>query len=328
MKIQNVSDREKLPVKKAPYWLKVSKGCYLGFRKSSSTMPGTWLARCQIDTDKREFKALGDFALSPGNERYRMALKEAVAWFDHLGQGGMVKAITVLEACMRYVSHLTEQGKSDAAKDYKRRYADYVGAHKKFAATPVQELTKQQVQAWRKAHAAAPCKTGPKKGQTRSASALNREMATVKAALNHALEDGYATTDVAWRFTLRAVKDATGSRDVYLDRGQRDDLLKQADPSITPFIQAACLLPLRPGAMAKLIAGDFAKNLSTLKVSQDKTAGRTIGLPPSTAAFIAEQCKLKLPTAPIFTDPSGKAWNKDSWKHPLKAAAIAAGLPT
>lgn len=28
----------------------------------------------------------------------------------------------------------------------------------------------------------------------------------------------------------------------------------------------------------------------------------------------------------MFTDGEGKPWNKDSWKHPLKAAALAAGL--
>lgn len=29
----------------------------------------------------------------------------------------------------------------------------------------------------------------------------------------------------------------------------------------------------------------------------------------------------------MFTDPTGKAWNKDSWKHPIKAAVRAAELP-
>ena len=35
----------------------------------------------------------------------------------------------------------------------------------------------------------------------------------------------------------------------------------------------------------------------------------------------------KLPTVHIFVRHSGGAWNKDSWKHPIKDAARAADLP-
>ena len=35
----------------------------------------------------------------------------------------------------------------------------------------------------------------------------------------------------------------------------------------------------------------------------------------------------KLPAAPLFAQASGKAWNKDAWKKPMKEAAAAAGLP-
>ena len=55
--------------------------------------------------------------------------------------------------------------------------------------------------------------------------------------------------------------------------------------------------------------------------------GRKITLPAATAAFFAEQAKDKLPSAPLFAKADGKAWNKDSWKGPIKDAAAAAGLP-
>ena len=34
-----------------------------------------------------------------------------------------------------------------------------------------------------------------------------------------------------------------------------------------------------------------------------------------------------MPGAPIFMRANGKAWDKDSWKHPITSAVRAAGLP-
>ena len=53
--------------------------------------------------------------------------------------------------------------------------------------------------------------------KSRAASSINREMAVLKAALNLALEDGYATNDTAWKIKLRPIKDAYGRRECYLD---------------------------------------------------------------------------------------------------------------
>ena len=48
-------------------------------------------------------------------------------------------------------------------------------------------------------------------------------------------------------------------------------------------------MPLRPGAMAALVAGSFDKRLCTLTIGKDKHGqDRKITLPPATAAFFAE----------------------------------------
>ena len=50
-------------------------------------------------------------------------------------------------------------------------------------------------------------------------------------------------------------------------------------------------------------------------------------MPEVIAEFFATQVKGKLPAASIFTRAGGEAWNKDAWKHPIKDAVKAAGLP-
>ena len=117
-------------------------------------------------------------------------------------------------------------------------------------------------------------------------------------------------------------------RDVYLDAKQRCALIAKAPADFANFLSALSLIPLRPGAMAALMAGDFDKRLSTLSIGKDKAgADRKITLPTATAAYFAEQCKDKLPAAPLFARADGSAWNKDAWKHPFKDAVVAAELP-
>jgi hypothetical protein len=114
----------------------------------------------------------------------------------------------------------------------------------------------------------------------------------------------------------------------YLDLTQRRALIAKAPADLAVFLGALSLVPLRPGAMAGLVAGNFDKRLSTLTIGKDKHGqDRKITLPPATATFFAEQGKNKLPTAPLLARADGSAWNKDSWKYPFKDAVIAAELP-
>ena len=161
----------------------------------------------------------------------------------------------------------------------------------------------------------------------RSASTLNRDMTPLRAALNLALVDGHVTTDASWKAKMRPLKDADRRRDVYLDLAQRRALIAKAPADLALFMSALSLVPLRPGAMAALVVGNFDKRLSTLTIDKDKHGqDRKITLPPATAAFFAEQCNNKLPTAPLLTRADGSAWNKDAWKYPFKAAVVAAEL--
>ena len=86
-------------------------------------------------------------------------------------------------------------------------------------------------------------------------------------------------------------------------------------------------MPLRPGALSALTAGDFDKRTSELTIGRDKTGKpRRIQLPKEAAKLLAAQAKNKLPSAPLFMRANGKGWDKDSWKRPISAAVAAAGL--
>jgi integrase len=328
-KIDTVSSRDRLKPRREPYWHRVSKGCYLGFRKMVSTGHGNWIARAMLESSGKEnYKALGELSDLPDHLRFDAAQKAAQVWFEHLGRGGTAGTPTVADACSRYVRHLRATKSERAANDAEARFKNYVLNHAKLAATELPKLTPTHLEGWRKSLRELPTRSGGRRGQRRSDSTLNRDMTCFRAALNLAYLDGLLTTDFAWRSKLRPVKNADQRRELYLDRAQRLTFIEKAPTDLGAFLRGLCQIPLRPGALAKLKAGDFDRRLKVLKIGQDKSGkDRRIKLPNVTAEFFEAASKDKLPTAPLLSRGDGKAWNKDAWKGPVKAAAEAARLP-
>jgi site-specific recombinase XerD len=333
MNIANVKTRDALPARREPHWSRVAEGQYLGFRKMAAGSAGTWVARRRDpDTGKQQHKALGDFEELAAHERFDAARRAADAWFTHLGAGGTTKATTVAEACKAYEQHVRDTRGDAPADDMKGRFRRWVDTDK-IGAVDLQRLTRAHVEAWRKALAKLPAKINRDDREVpltrpRSPASLNRDMAALRAALNYAHDMGHTTTDAAWRVALRPVEAAGGRRTLYLDRQQRKALIEHAAPDIGDFLRALALLPLRPGALAALTAGAFDKRASVVTVAGDKAgAHRALKLPPATAAFFAERAANKLPSAPLLSRADGKAWDKDAWKGPVKAAVTAAKLP-
>lgn len=327
--ISKVSDRAKMKPRREPYWAKIAKGCFVGFRKMTAGASGTWVAR-NLDetTGKQQYKALGDFTELPDHQRYDAASKAAQAWFEHLGKGGSNEALTVKEACNRYVTHLRESKGDETADDAQGRFDRHVLSDAKLSGVEITKLTPAHFDAWRKALRAKPAPTGPNKGKQRSDSSINRDMNTFRAALNYMYADGLTTSDFAWRGKLAPIKNADKRREVYLDREQRRKLIESAAPDMADFLRALCMLPLRPGALAALTVGHYDKRLGVLTIGKDKAGGdRRISLPDSTAAFFASHCKDKLPGAYIFTNSAGRSWGRDTWGYQFDKAAKLAELP-
>ncbi|WP_233585009.1 tyrosine-type recombinase/integrase [Aquabacterium soli] len=305
----------------------------------SSSTEGTWVARCRVETTgKHTWGTLGDFADLRPSLRYDAALDAAEAWFKRAGMGLTEEVKTVKDACEAYISHLRT---SDGGQETRERKADeararlnrWVYAHP-IAKLQLSKLSMGAVEKWRKETAAEPVTINPhasaekQRQRPRSPSTLNRDMATLRAALNFAHTRGHVASDVAWLGALKPIKGADKARNIYLSKDQRRTLLSKAAADLRNFIEGMCRLPLRPGALAALTVANFDKRLGVLTVGKDKSgADRKLTLPKETAAFLKNLCAGKLPAAPVFARADGKAWNKDAWKKPFKAAALLAEIP-
>lgn len=322
--VDTVAARARLKPRRDPYWQRVTEGCYVGFRLMSKDYPGAWSARSRDpETGKQRFQSFGSLEDVLPSQRFDAAVKLAREWFEHLGKGGSTDIVTVRGACERYLNHLERTKGTVQAADARGRFTRYVYEHP-LAKIELSKLTVANVGKWREDLEDTPKSNGEK----RSASALNRDMTALRAALNLAHRDLLVSSDLPWRNKLVPVPGADGRRELYLDRGQRQKLIDAAQPDLALFLRALCAVPLRPGAMAALTVKDFDKRHKVLSVRSDKAgAGRKVPLPDSVADLFAGAQKGKLPTAYLFTRADGLPWIKDKWSCPVRDAVIAAGLP-
>lgn len=335
--ITTVSGQATLPVRSAIHWHKLHAGQHLGLRKAKSSQ--SWYARA-YDGEEQVRKSLGTFDQLPPNERFSAASKEAERWFKHLDAGGALRGITVLEACERYIQTLRDDlEKGDASADAEAGYVRRFIAKDKIADIFVDKLLKAHVQDWRRRMERKPV-AQPKRGKhcrnteplppprKRKPVSVNRNMVTLRAALNLAKADGYVTSDLAWAQALKPIKGVANQRKLYLDRHQRKSLIAALPEDAARFVRGLCELPLRPGALAGLTVADYDARHKLLCIGHDKAGeGRYIPLPPATAKVIADEARGKLPAAPLFARWDGAAWSKDAWMKAIHEAVATADLP-
>jgi hypothetical protein len=112
---------------------------------------------------------------------------------------------------------------------------------------------------------------------------------------------------------------------IFLTPSQRESLIKAASNSGALFLRGLECTGARPGELAKATVGDWDPIGETLTLRYRKgrplrVKVRAVHFTTDEAEFIAAQAKGKLPTAPLFSDPSGNAWHKETWKVPFNEA--------
>jgi integrase len=317
-RIDRVDERAGLPARREPYWQRITRGRFIGFRKMVRGASGTWLARF-YDGERYHFRPLGDFADLPERERYDAAKRTADEWFAHVDLGGSTKAHSVKEACEAYLQKLQTERGERAKKDtegYFRRlvYKDAI------ARVNLAKLSKAHMAGWR-----------ARVLEHRSdRSSFNRNITPLRAALNLAREEGKIASDQAWLAALRPF----GGRELgdrrrkgVLEREQRRLLVEKASDEARPFFRALALLPMRPGEVASLRVEHFNVRDGVLEIPTGKTEPRIVPLSREALAHFKECARGKLPSAWLIARADGSQWKKEAWRDEVKAAAKKAKLP-
>ena len=298
--------RERLPGRREPYWLRLNKGTYLGFRRG----PDTWIARWRGKDKRQNYEPLGE-ALEFDEAKVR-----AEKWLEQVAGSAhrRTKRGTVKEALEEYVADLKAHGRPSASVDAQGRFATTVWDDP-LASVQLASLTVDDMLEWR-----ARLQVGR---QNRS---VNRQVRAVKAGLTRAKKLSYLGNPQAWAIDALTDDIEGAETAVCLDADQRRAIIKAADHNAGLFLQGLELTGARPKELAAATVADFTGDslkLSHHKGRSGKIRSRFVILGPQDAAFFKKQAKGKLPSAPLFTEDGSQTWRRHKWGRAIRAAIVA-----
>jgi integrase len=340
-KLDTRSARARLPAKKSGYWVPITRGFALGYRKGSKG--AVWLARL-IDRKGRHETALGpaDDALDADGERiidYAQAQAKARDWLASLDAEDKAQPYTINRCLDDYITDYKRRG--GKALDRLEITADafirsQLGTHELAA------LTAAMIRRWHLALAEAPARLRTRKTaqqqkvrnidledvnavRQRRATA-NRIFGVLKAALNLAFREGHAASDEAWR-RVKPFREASAPKIRYLNHAEAQRLVTACEPGFRPLVQCALLTGCRYGEVVGFRVGDFDRDAGTVSVHASK-AGRPhhVVLTEDGIMLFEQYSAGKLGTASVFTRWDGTRWGKSHQHRPLREACRRAGI--
>lgn len=292
--------RERLAPKPEPYWFKISKGRFIGYRKGKNA--GSWVARAG-----KKISTISD----DGAMDYDEALKEVITWCERETIGGNRKYL--LQECIAdYVKDLArrKKGQSASGQAERRMSSTLNDAMKK---TEVSKLTTATLEDW--LH-----------DLDMHESSANRTYTTLRAALNLAFRRGIVPSDQQWR-RVQPFKKADRRRELFLTDKQVADLLDAAEtPALHDLMKAGVLTGARCGELRAVKVKHLDPATRSLKL-KGKTGERDCYLSADALAFFQEQAKSKLPEAPLLMDEYGGAWSAWLYVGKVRAVVKRAKLP-
>lgn len=297
--------RKKLSERKEPYWQKMGKGEYLGFRRG----PDTWHARFRNRSGKQTFKVLG------GSPDFDEARKKAQEFFVAEGSIATRNATrgTVEDALKTYIRLLRQQGREPTADNAEDRFSLIVWDDP-LAGVRLEDLTREDMREWRERLR--------KDRQNRS---VNRHVRSVVAGLNKAHAEGHIGHPEAWKLEPLADDREEEAETLFLTPTQRDSIVSASSTACGFFLRAIEFTGARPGELADATAGDLDGKEGTLvlrhkKGRPAKLRSRTVYLSREGAAFFRKQAKGKLPPAPLLIDPENRLWGRHKWADEVQIA--------
>jgi len=305
--------RSRLAVRPDPYWQRLAKGSYIGFRRG----PDTWLARFRGRDKKQHFQPLGE-----GLE-YDQAKERAEDWFAQMSGSAVrsVKRGSVIAAVQTYLTDLRRQGRPEAAKKADGQLKTAFGYDRKqdhyadpLASLQLEVATKDDFLEWRDRLAPG-----------RMPRTVNRLVRALVAALNKAHSLGHTGSPTAWQIG-NLFDDGEDDTAIFLSPEQRRFLIRQASPEGADFLRALELSGARPHELAKATAGDFDGahlKLSHKKGRPPRLRTRHVVLDQDGVDFFTSRSRSKSPSDLLFAASGDRPWRRDLWADEVRAAISA-----
>lgn len=333
-RLESRTARSRLKRGRQPHWQALVPGkVHLGWQRWKDDNEGRWVLRRYIGNNKYRATTLGraDDATRADGEHvlnFEQAEAKARAMVD-APNGGKVHRLTVRQAMERYIAFKRSQGAP---------VRDVVSRGNAHILPPlgdlvVSELTAEQLRGWLATLAASPAQVRPKAGKVqyqpepegdeavrgRRASA-NRVLTMLKAALNHAYDEGLVPNRDAGGRKLKPFREVEVARVRYLSVAEAQRLLNACDADFRPLVRAALETGARYSELTRLEVCDFNADAGTVAVRKSKTGkARHIVLTDEGATFFQQHCAGRAGHDLMFRHANGGAWKASEQGRPMAA---------
>ena len=309
--------RDDLKKRREPYWMRLHKGCYLGFRRG----PDTWIARWTTRNKQNRF-AYQYQALDAHN--YDAAKDAAEKWFARMGSplARVVVRGSVRDALATYIEFLREQGRDATADNAEDRFRLIVWDDL-IANIKLEDLSRRDFREWRE-----------RLRDGRKNRSVNRHIRSMIAGLNRAVKEGHSGNPDAWQVDpLSDDAEQAGETTLFLRPSQRDAIIKAASPACAQFLHAIEHTGGRPGELAAATVADLDVKSATITLRHKKgrpakLRPRAVVLSDAALAFFRKLRKGKTPAAPLLVDPDRKPWGRHKWADEVQLAIRAVNKRT
>ena len=315
-RIETREARQRLKPRKEPYWRQIHTGLAVGYYRG--VRGGAWYVRRMEDGTRRtqRIAVADDFADGDGANvlSYGDAVKLAMT-------GKTAKPATpegmysVTDAVDHYLADLKARSPRNY-RDAEIRFETHVLPA--LGGKLVASLTRAGIRRWHQQLAKTASDDAEKQRQRRATS--NRNLSTLKAALNFAYHEGRVSDRSAWD-QVKPFRNADSPRIRHLSRTEARRLVNASDPEFRPLVRGALLTGCRYGELASLQAGDFDGDAAVLFVNETKTGRvRHVPLTDEGVEFFTEQVVGKLAGELVFARDTGREWRKSEQCRPIRAA--------
>ena len=323
--LETATARRKLAVRKGSYFVKISPGISLGYRRNQGA--GVWSVRATDGHGGEWLKKIGIADdLEPASPPLVLDCWQAVDVARKLArkQGGAPedegKPLTVAEALSRYEDDLR-------ARNQNPQNAVWVRSHltNGLQSKPVALLSSRELTRWRDSLL-----------EKISASSVNRLCGSFVAALNLAAAHDHRLKNV-WKVGLQALPDADEDRNVILPDDKVRALVAacyQHDAALGLFADTMAETGSRPSQIARLTVADLVTDPKRPKLmmprsgkggGRNRASRKSLRVPVpigvQLAAKLSSAAKGRPPDAPLLLQSDGSSWGSEPSRNYREAVS-------
>ena len=338
------TSRISLVERREPYWHVISTGCAIGYRKGAKS--GTWIARFRDETGKQNYEALGgadDIRDADGISclSYTQAQEKARTFFSRKGRGEEILKgpYTVAMALDEYFKGRERRGSKGVKADI---YAANARIIPELGSIQVGRLTSKRIRDWHFDLSAGPKLVRTKRFASEQAvayvhasdtdavrarrSTANRVLTILKAALNHAFQDGKVASDEPWR-KVKPFRGVDAAVIRYLKQAEAERLVNACPTDFRDLVRGALLSGCRYGELTRLQVRDFDPVAKTIVARLTKgEKPRQIALNDEGEALFRQLTAGRTSTTLIFSRSDGAKWGASHQRRPLIEASRIASI--